>query len=29
LARFIDFLRDAIRDVRKPVREVSRPVCVF
>ncbi len=29
LARFIDFLRDAIREVRKPVREVSRPVCVF
>jgi putative transposase len=29
LARFIDFLRDAIREVRKPVREVSRSVCVF
>jgi hypothetical protein len=29
LARFTDFLRDAIREVRKPVREVSRPVCVF
>lgn len=29
LARFTDFLRDAIRDVRKPLREVSRPVCVF
>jgi hypothetical protein len=29
LARFIDFLRDAILETRKPVREVSRPVCVF
>jgi hypothetical protein len=29
LARFIDFLRDAIREARKPVREVSRSVCVF
>lgn len=29
LARFIDFLRDAIREVRKPVRLVSRPVSVF
>jgi hypothetical protein len=29
LARFIDFLRDAIRETRKPVCEVSRPVCVF
>ena len=29
LARFIDFLRDAIREVRKPVRQVSRPVSVF
>jgi len=29
LARFTDFLRDAIREARKPVREVSRPVCVF
>ncbi len=29
LARFIDFLRDAIREVRQPVRDVSRPVFVF
>lgn len=29
LARFIDFLRDAIRAIRKPVRQVSRPVSVF
>ena len=29
LARFIDFLRDAIREFRKPVREVSRPVSGF
>jgi putative transposase len=29
LARFIDFLRDAIRKVRKPIRKVSRPIGVF
>lgn len=29
LARFIDFLRDAIREVRRPVRQVARPVLVF
>lgn len=29
LARFINFLRDAIREVRSPVHEVSRPESVF
>jgi len=29
LARFIDFLRDAIREARKPVRQVSRPISIF
>ena len=29
LARFIDFLRDAIREVRIPLLQVSRPVSVF
>ena len=29
LARFINFLRDSIREVRKPVHEVSRPECAF
>jgi IS4 transposase len=28
LAGFIDFLRDAIREFREPMREVSRPVSV-